>query len=97
MQVVEVPHFTKTVEHGGCGPSGGVRVRMRQHDMGRVAKINDFTLDGDAARAGQHTHLLSPCLYALYSDFHNSSRHAIDLLLFGKAISSASGRRFMAP
>ena len=70
---------------------------MRQHDMGKVAKDDDLTADGDGACAGQHIHFLSPCLYELYSDFHNSSRHAIDLLLFGKAISGASGRRFMAP
>ena len=52
---------------------------MRRHDLERAAQVDDLAAEGDAAHAGQQTHLLSPCLHELYADLRNSSRHSANL------------------
>ena len=49
---------------------------MRRHDFEGVVQVDDLATEGDAARIGQHTRLLSPCPHEHYPDLRDSSRHS---------------------
>ena len=40
--VVDAPRFRETIDHGVCDPGLALRIRMRQHELERVAPVDDL-------------------------------------------------------